>query len=507
MPVLIKIAAKNLAQHKTKSLIIGVIIAVGVAIFVIGSSLINTASLGIERAFIDNFTGHVMISGLSADNVSLFGVQTPGGMVETPLVERFPEVLDWVNANNWTDSATSQLTGFAIIKSEDQTAPDKQYFSLLFGVDYDSYQQTFHNMSLVEGEGLASGQTGILLERNNLEDINEKLGTELGIGDEVLLTGVGAGSFNIRRVPIRGIYIYQSYSETSSFISYVDPQTLRSLKGLTLNTGMVTVSAEIQSLLDTTDIDSLFGEDSLFADDSLFAEPAGAASISGAASRPGAAAAVETAVAAPALEPAIAPELELDAGAWEYILIRLKTPLAAGSFIRAANRWFAEQGIPARAADWKAAAGPFSTTSDVVRLVLTVAILMVAIVAIIIIMNTLVISVIERTGEVGTMRALGAERGFIRRMFTMEILVIATVFGLIGLAGGVLILSIVRLIGFEAVNPFLEILFAGKVLKPVINPFSLLVTQLAIMLFSVLANGYPLSLALKIQPIRAIQND
>ncbi len=64
-----------------------------------------------------------------------------------------------------------------------------------------------------------------------------------------------------------------------------------------------------------------------------------------------------------------------------------------------------------------------------IRIVFSVAILIVAIVAIIIIMNTLVISVIERTGEIGTMRALGAQKPFVWLMFLVETLTVTIVFG------------------------------------------------------------------------------
>jgi putative ABC transport system permease protein len=78
--------------------------------------------------------------------------------------------------------------------------------------------------------------------------------------------------------------------------------------------------------------------------------------------------------------------------------------------IASLNLWFAQEGIDALAADWKAAAGPFASSIDVVRIVFNIAIIIVAVVAVIIMMNTLVISVIERTGEIGTMRALGAQK-------------------------------------------------------------------------------------------------
>ena len=39
------------------------------------------------------------------------------------------------------------------------------------------------------------------------------------------------------------------------------------------------------------------------------------------------------------------------------------------------------------------------------------------------VINTLGMSIMERTQEIGTMRALGAQRGFVWRMFMVEILV------------------------------------------------------------------------------------
>ena len=96
------------------------------------------------------------------------------------------------------------------------------------------------------------------------------------------------------------------------------------------------------------------------------------------------------------------------------------------------------------------------------RVVFNIAIIIVAVVAVIIMMNTLVISVIERTGEIGTMRALGAKKGFVRRMFLVETLTIAVVFGLIGTALAFGVVGIIDLAHITATNAFLKILFAGQ---------------------------------------------
>jgi len=52
-----------------------------------------------------------------------------------------------------------------------------------------------------------------------------------------------------------------------------------------------------------------------------------------------------------------------------------------------------------------------------------------------------------------------------------------------------------------------EILFAGPVLKPVIKAGSVLVIWLIVMLIGVVANLYPMRLALKVAPIKAIQTE
>ena len=64
MPVLIRIALRNIREHTSKSLIIGSLVVLGVIIIVLGNSLLDTAEQGVHRMFIDNYTGDVFISGI-----------------------------------------------------------------------------------------------------------------------------------------------------------------------------------------------------------------------------------------------------------------------------------------------------------------------------------------------------------------------------------------------------------------------------------------------------------
>jgi putative ABC transport system permease protein len=171
------------------------------------------------------------------------------------------------------------------------------------------------------------------------------------------------------------------------------------------------------------------------------------------------------------------------------------------------NDWLDGNGIQAQAANWEAAAGPFAKTADVIRTVFNVAIIIVGVVALIIMMNTMIISVIERTSEIGTMRALGARRGFVWRMFFIETITITTIFGILGALLSLAIIGVLNWVGIPATNVFLRILFAGDVLRPNASIVSIVSAMLIATGVGALAHLYPVAVALKIPPVRAIQTE
>ena len=120
-------------------------------------------------------------------------------------------------------------------------------------------------------------------------------------------------------------------------------------------------------------------------------------------------------------------------------------------------------------------------------------------------MNTIVISVTERIPEIGTMRAIGAQKSFIRRMIIVETLMVSVIFGIIGIALGGLVLLFLYLKGIPATNIFFQILFGGKVLHPVMSVQSLVLSLVVTATIGILASLYPVSVALKIQPVQAMQ--
>jgi ABC-type antimicrobial peptide transport system permease subunit len=128
-------------------------------------------------------------------------------------------------------------------------------------------------------------------------------------------------------------------------------------------------------------------------------------------------------------------------------------------------------------------------------------------VAVIIIINTLSMAALERTPEIGMMRAIGARKGFISRMFLAETAVLSLFFGGLGILAGAAAVEIVSLFRFSSENDMLQLFYGGDTFRPVLaaRDFVLCLVQLA--LVSVAAVIYPLRLARRISPLDAVYKE
>lgn len=513
MLVLFRIAFRNLWQHKGKSLIIGLIMAIGVIVLIVGNSFMDTAQAGLRKTFIDNYTGDVFISGVAEGQISLFGTQSAVGIEATPIIPKYEEVRKKIDADKEVLGYTGQLSGFASLTVDEDAVsvvvedatkveatdsstkePDKaevatgqdMSFTLLFGVEPESYAKLFSSVKIVEGRFLENGEEGLLINKKRLEDFNKAKKTSFKTGDTMLLNGYGATGFKIRAVPIVGVFEFKADAEGVNMISYCDLNTLRALNSLTVGGDEDYVPSDAEkALLSVTNTDDLFsGDVDLIADSSSF---------------------IATSSSSDEETPYV--KAVIDDGAYHYIVLKLKNPALTNAYIASINTWFTEQGIQAKAGDWKAAAGPYGVSVDVFRVIFNIAVIIVAIVAIIIIMNTLIVSIIERTGEIGTMRALGAHKSFVWRMFLTETFTISFVFGLIGTFIALCGIFVLNMLNIKADNQFLEIIFGGKILHVDVNMASVISTMILMIFVGFISHIYPVLVALKIQPVQAMQTE
>ncbi|TFG83106.1 MAG: hypothetical protein E4H20_06250, partial [Spirochaetales bacterium] len=255
MPVTLRMAFRNLMEHKAKSLIVGILLALGALILVLGNAFLDASKRGIEQSFTANYTADVIITGKASGPVSLFGVQSVGGMEETPVVPDYERLFSYAKSLPGVKFAAGSASGFGLLSNDDQgemsaeqarrnaASPDggekdagdeMDAFVMLFGVDADNYWKLFDSIKLSQGEFIKAGQPGIMLGEDRMEKLSKRLKRTLAVGDEVLVQGMSATGIRLRSVPIVGIFTRVSEGAGPEQLSYIDIDTLRVLNSMTV---------------------------------------------------------------------------------------------------------------------------------------------------------------------------------------------------------------------------------------------------------------------------------
>lgn len=131
--------------------------------------------------------------------------------------------------------------------------------------------------------------------------------------------------------------------------------------------------------------------------------------------------------------------------------------------------------------------------------------LAVAIIACAIIINTLTISITERTPEIGTMRAIGAKRSFVRRLIIAEVLIISGISFTASVFLSAVVLLPFRIIGIRAPGATASVIFGGDVLYPFITTGALFWTLVLIAPALLITSLAASAKALRVQPVSAME--
>ncbi len=117
----------------------------------------------------------------------------------------------------------------------------------------------------------------------------------------------------------------------------------------------------------------------------------------------------------------------------------------------------------------------------------------------------MVMATLERVGEIGTMRAIGAERSFVIKLFLIEIVVLGLISGTIGSLAGYGLISWLGQVGIPAPSPEITFLFSGPRLYPTVSTAHIVGGMLVVLLVSLISTLYPARIASRIEPIVAMQ--
>jgi putative ABC transport system permease protein len=497
--ILFRIAFRNIARRWRKNLVVGVLIAVGVAIFFVGNAVLESSIGGIKRTFSEQFTGDLSISAKSEQSFSLFGPDIPviGQYESEPAIVNAALIGKSVANIPGVASLAYVLSSPLLVEAGGARSP-----ALGLGVIGDEYFHLFSNLDFVLGGPPKSGNSDwVVITEERAQEIAKAQGKSVALGDRIQLSLFRDQTFAIRDAALVGVLRYQPSNASLARVVITDGRILRELCGYSqVDEG--TSPGPANPALDAM----AAGGGSI---DSLFSATPPAALAADAAGGPGLASAkpvsvndlrkIFSEVRASAATPTV---LGHD-GAWHFILVRTKGD--TGAVADAIRSDLAAVDASAQVRDWRGTAGAVAVYVFVMQIVFYIGIGMIAAVVLLLTMNSLVMSVFERTAEIGTMRAIGAQRRFVRGLFVVETLALSTAAGLVGVVLGSALVSVMNRLPLHFSNQILVLLFGGSSLHPLVSAANLIQSFVAAVVLGAVSWIYPVRLALGIQPVRAIQ--
>jgi ABC-type lipoprotein release transport system permease subunit len=142
-------------------------------------------------------------------------------------------------------------------------------------------------------------------------------------------------------------------------------------------------------------------------------------------------------------------------------------------------------------------------TLDTVKMLRNILVTILLIIIIIGVMNTLWISIRERTREIGTLRAIGMQRGYILRMFMTEAALLAVAATTTGALLGALIAQAITASHFLAPKQF-QIFLMSDTWRLLVDRATVLESLIVITLVTTLGALYPAWKAARLQPVTAM---
>ncbi len=331
------------------------------------------------------------------------------------------------------------------------------------------------------------------------------------VGDVITIRGQGAGGYSkSANVKVYGIFQFRGLEKSmlAGFVNVVDMMTFRDLYGF-MTAERIDEIKRLEKQVEVQEIERERAEDLFFGDDSAADEPSeAAAAVSPSDSSFDEFDKVDMKTGGKRWSDSILNhqynQAEIDGGVVRNAAVILAPGVSESKGAEAVIR--VASGLGLQVLNWRKASGMLGDLVSVIYIVLAVAVLGIYGVALFIINNSMVLATIERTREIGTLRAIGMQRRYVLWMFILESLVLGTVFGLIGAGLGSAVVAYVGDFGISAGgNPTVTFLFGGPKLYPSLEAWHMAGALALVALVTLLSTVYPAYLATRVTPLEAMQ--
>ncbi len=472
--MLLYLAFKNIISKKSSFVII-LFIAFAVMMLVVTNAVFDSTEQGVQETFVSSFTGDIVVRPLYKSPLSLFGDETPvtGKLTELPNLIPYNEIYDYLSACPFVSDLVPQVSGISQLSSDSE---DTKCF--MFGVPALKYLELMKSINIIEGKPWADGEKGIMLSSKYARDMNVRLG-------DTLQFAISEGfSSRIRAVPLTAIYDYSVENSILDKIVLTNPETVRSIMDMSdlSAADKIEISESAENMLSDSDLDDLFS-DAEDKSDVVHTE--------------------EIKISQKEIE--AFENSYTNSSSWNFLICRVTDHKKTNKIIKDLNKVFKEKDWPCEAVNWRSSAGSTAFYLFILRLILNIGIIIILGAGFIVVNNTLVINVLDRIREIGTMRAIGANKRYITKECAAETMIMAFVAGVLGCVLGFFASMAVSASHLTFSNTFLIQLFGGSVLHTSVK-LSNLCSAFGLSLFiGLIAWIYPLINAIRVNPVEAMQ--
>ena len=477
--LIIKLALRNLNRHTRKTLLIGILIMLGVALLFFVNSVFENTNQGLKSSFVRSLTGDAALCAKSDVPFGLFGIEIPiiSEYENIPPLNGYNDMVPFFEKPDIIEAWTPVVSAAASLEAGDSSTSVP-----VFGIDPETYFSVCSDIKITKGDVSDISSGGMFINKVLLDDIEKEIGRKLEYGEPLKLSMYSDGSFRIRKGFFAGIHEYISYTEPLDRVVLADAVIVRSIANYTLG-----YAGENTDPL-TEETEDLFQMDELFSDAEDIVSDG-----------------IET-LSLTELEDTISETDErtdlvmTDSGAWSFILFKSREGREK-SLIRFLKKAASENGWPVDVLSWRNAAGMSAQAAFALQSAFYGGMVFIMLGAVLVIMNALVISVFERISEIGTMRGIGAEKSFIRKLFIAESMILMMISSAAGIVLGAAVSFFVSRNGIVLENDLLITLFGGDLIKPVLSFRAVFLHLFIAAAVGSIAWIYPVSIAMKIQPV------
>lgn len=324
---------------------------------------------------------------------------------------------------------------------------------------------------------------------------------EISPGETITLRAYTRSGY-VKSLPLKvyGVYSFAGLedSDLAGQTSIIDLVSFRELYGKMTESSQKELS-DMRAQIAIKDVDSGNAEDALFGEASQAEIETRSLEV-----KPG----KSSATAVLDVKPAISSRFdigEVQRGLALNAAIKLKDPSRINQTREELEKALKDKGFAVRVIDWQAASGIVGQMVNIMALVLILALGVIFLVTLVIINNSIIVGTLNRIREIGTMRAIGAQKSFVVGLFLGETCVIGLIGSVLGALLGTILLLVLHSSGIPAGNDIVAFLFSGPRLYPAMRWGIIIAMPLIITLIATISSIYAARIAAKVQPAEAMQ--